>query len=446
MATGKALIRTSSLLCAVAIALIALPARGAEKESSDFAAAKKEILTKTHSKVASERISGMEELGHYPVPEAAELILKFGMVDSAPEVRAAARAALVAYKEHPELGQRFFELMKVNGRKHGLTVASANLLIAQGAFPSEELDHKIAVFLDELLANPKSDPVAPFDLIDELGNQKDEVARRTLFRMTKSQFFQTNYGYRRAIVQSLAKIRHPDVVGYFIELLPLTQGQVQFDVVKALGQLTGQKFRDNNPAWREWWNSVSKDYVLPDPSDIVIEIDPAAVYYGIPICAKRVEFVLDTSGSMRGEPIRAAKQALIETILKLPEAVEFNVIFFNADARPWSKRLVHATASNKYQAKLDIEAAPLGRLTASHKALNAAFADMPEAIYFLSDGAPTDSTPRDIVFAITRLNHTRRVSLHAIGIGTDKVEREALGAFMKALSEPNWGEYRAVGF
>jgi von Willebrand factor type A domain len=429
--------------------LIALAVQGpcfAEDHAAAFAAAKKQILLKTHSKVAAERVSGMQELGKYPVPDAAELLLKFGLVDREVEVRAAARAAMGEYKDHPEIAQRLLDLLKVTGRKQGLTVATANLLIAQGAFESEEIDTTITKYLDEVLANTKTDPNAPFDLIDELGNEQDAMARRTLFRLARSHYFQSNYAYRRAIVQALSKIRQPEVVDAFVNLLPLAQGQVQFDIIKALTQFTGQKFKDDNRAWSAWWNTAAQGYQLPETSDIVLDIDPAAVYYGIPICAKRVEFILDTSGSMRGEPIAAAKRTLAETIMKLPESVEFNVVFFNRDVSYWKQGLVPATASNRHQAKLAVEEATLGRLTASNKALHAAFANMPEAIYFLSDGAPTDAQPREIVEAITRLNHTRRVCLHTIGIGTDKAETESLGLFMQALSGPNWGEYRAVGF
>ena len=449
MATWKTLVRVggvTGLVCTVVFAVAVQAPCSAEDIATDFASVKKEILAKTHSKVASERVVGMQELAKYPVPDAAELLLKFGLVDQEVEVRAAARAALGEYKDHPEIAKRLLDLMKVTGRKQGLTVATANLLIAQGAFESEELDTSIPKYLDEILESSKTNPNAPFDLIDELGNEHDVMARRTLFRMARSQYFQSNYAYRRAIVQALSKIRQPEVVDLFVQLLPLAQGQVQFDIIKALTQFTGQKFKDNNPAWTQWWTTASKDYVLPDTQDIVLDIDPAAVYYGIPICAKRVEFVLDTSGSMRGEPIATAKQTLADTILKLPESVEFNIIFFNAEARSWKKELVPATATNKHQAKLAIEGSPLGRLTASNRALAAAFADMPEAIYFLSDGAPTDARPREIVAAISRLNHTRRVCVHTIGIGTDRAETEALGLFMKGLAEPNWGEYRAVGF
>ena len=442
---GAAIIRFVSFL-AITLALHATCQGEGADPAAEFLAAKKAILTKTHSKAASDRVAGIQELGRYPVPEAADLLLKFGMVDQEVEVRTAARAAFTEYKDHPEISQRLLDLLKVTGRKQGLTVTTANQLIALGAFTSEKLDLGISKFLDEVLGSPKNDPNAPFDLIDELGHEQDEMARRTLFRMARSRYFTSNYAYRRAIVQALSKIRQPEVVGFLIELLPLVQGQVQSDVVKALTHFTGQEFRDNNPAWRGWWETAAKGYVLPEPQDMTVVVNPATAYYGIPICAKRVEFILDTSGSMSGEPITAAKQKLIDTIMVLPESVEFNVIFFNSLVRPWQKGLVPATRANRYAARSAIEDVKTGRMTASNAALAAAFADMPEAIYFLSDGEPTDAEPREIIFSITRLNHTRRVSLHAIGIGTDKAETQSLGAFMKSLSESNWGEYREVGF
>lgn len=168
------------------------------------------------------------------------------------------------------------------------------------------------------------------------------------------------------------------------------------------------------------------------------------VYYGIPICAKKVVFVLDTSGSMRGEPIEAAKRALIDAVKKLPADVRFDIVMFDSKADAWKPELVLATTQAKQQAAEAVLARGLGRRTASHAALDATFTLDPEAIYFLSDGAPTDGNPPQIVEALSAKNRTRRVSIHTIGVGTDRAEAVALAQFMKSLAEANWGEYKAV--
>jgi hypothetical protein len=82
--------------------------------------------------------------------------------------------------------------------------------------------------------------------------------------------------------------------------------------------------------------------------------------------------------------------------------------------------------------------------TASHDALTTAFGLEPEAIYFLSDGEPTDGPPPQIVAEITRLNKTRRVSVHAIGVVTDRNGGIGLTMFMQPLANQNFGKFRLV--
>src|SRR5690606_36460586 len=85
--------------------------------------------------------------------------------------------------------------------------------------------------------------------------------------------------------------------------------------------------------------------------------------------------------------------------------------------------------------------------TASYDELEAAFGLDPEAIYFVSDGAPTAGrivAPTEIVATIARFNHVRRVLVHAIGIGSNDTTAAFFGRFMRALAQANWGEYREV--
>ncbi|WP_158966063.1 marine proteobacterial sortase target protein [Paraglaciecola sp. L3A3] len=66
--------------------------------------------------------------------------------------------------------------------------------------------------------------------------------------------------------------------------------------------------------------------------------------------AREVIFVLDTSGSMEGESIAQAKQALILGINQLTEKDTFNLIEFNNQAQNLWQQPKHANANNKQQA------------------------------------------------------------------------------------------------
>jgi len=82
--------------------------------------------------------------------------------------------------------------------------------------------------------------------------------------------------------------------------------------------------------------------------------------------------------------------------------------------------------------------------TASHAALTATFGLEPEAIYFLSDGEPTDGQPAQIVTSITALNRTQRVSIHTIGVVTDRGGGVGLTRFMEPLAQQNYGKFQLV--
>jgi hypothetical protein len=89
----------------------------------------------------------------------------------------------------------------------------------------------------------------------------------------------------------------------------------------------------------------------------------------------------------------------------------------------------------------------LGSNTASYDALEAAFQLDPEAIYFLSDGAPMGGKvddPTQIVSILSSLNRVRRVSIHSIGVDTNLPGAAVFARFMKTLAEANWGVYKAV--
>jgi hypothetical protein len=148
---------------------------------------------------------------------------------------------------------------------------------------------------------------------------------------------------------------------------------------------------------------------------------------------------------MRGPKIDAAKTELIRAIKELPKEVYFDVIAFDNTVRVWRPELVPASEQLKQMAVNVVIEQPLKFKTCSYDALEAAFGLEPEAIYFLSDGAPFGGKiddPKEIITAISSWNRVRRISLHSIGIATS--ESKVLEKFMKGLAEGNWGVFKAV--
>jgi hypothetical protein len=269
-----------------------------------------------------------------------------------------------------------------------------------------------------------------------------------LMLLTRADFFNRNFGFRRCVVQAVMEVKERDAILHLINLMPRLKGLVQFDVISHLMTATGQNFGDDAGKWKIWWleskgQPIVADKRPPPPRDN----SKFGEYYGIPICAKRVVFVLDTSLSMRGGKIEAAKTELIRAIQALPKEVHFSLISFDSSVRVWRRELVAATEQMKNIAVNVVYEQNLGPNTASYDALEAAFELEPEAIYFLSDGAPSGGKvddPVQIVGDFSVMNRVRRVSIHSIGIDTNNPAAAIFGRFMKNLAEANWGIYKAV--
>ena len=244
----------------------------------------------------------------------------------------------------------------------------------------------------------------------------------------------------------MTRIRDPLAIDFLIERRSKLEGLVEHDALTYLQQVTQQRLR-NDAEWKGWWERSRATFEFPK-AKVLPPVKPTDnqqfLYYGIPICAKRVLFVLDTSGSMRGQPLEDAKRALNATIDQLPDAVQFDVLFFDKGVSAWQPQLVPAATHLKNEAQRTVTARGMARGTASNAALNAAFALDPEVIYFLSDGEPTDGQPANIVSSITALNRTRRISIHAIGVVTERNGSLGLTQFMRPLAEQNYGTFQLV--
>ena len=98
----------------------------------------------------------------------------------------------------------------------------------------------------------------------------------------------------------MVQIREPEAIGYLIDLMPRTQGLVQYDIIQYLTKTTKQKFRDNDRDWTGWWKeNQAKFQFLPRPSrrrktlarpDAVDDKQPT-YYWAFQSVPKRVLFV-----------------------------------------------------------------------------------------------------------------------------------------------------------
>ena len=457
MSGSKNLWLFAMVLAAVGLAMCEVdakePARSpVAKAAPDraFAKVKKDFQQKIRTKKPSDRIAALKLLEDFPSGDAAELLYVTLLDDKSDAVRQATVTFLTGWRDRNEVTDKLLSRMTSASTKSGLDVRAVGALQALAGTEDEGLQAAILKYLDEFLAQPQANQFALHEMIDRKAAQGDaaEVLQMVML-FTRARFFEHHFGYRRCLVQGLMEIKDQEALTHLIDLLPNFKGLVQYDVVSHLVAATGQNFGDDAAKWKSWWAQNRGQLQTIDKSKVppLGNYGSVGEYYGIPICAKRVVFVLDTSLSMRGARIDAAKTELIRVIKALSQEVFFDVIAFDNTVRVWRPELVPASEQMKQLAVNVVIEQPLKFKTASFDALEAAFGLDPEAIFFLSDGAPFGGkidAPAEIISTIGKWNRVRRVSIHSIGVGVSEPKAEVYAAFLKGLAETNWGIYKAV--
>ncbi len=141
--------------------------------------------------------------------------------------------------------------------------------------------------------------------------------------------------------------------------------------------------------------------------------------------AKDVIFVVDTSGSMRGEKIEQARAAMEYCLDHLHRGDRFNVITFGTEVLPFRDDLVELTPATQTAAREFVEnIAAHGQTNiagALAKALTGKAAPGRERIMiFLTDGAPTvgERSPEKILEQARKAN-TAGTKIFVMGVGND---------------------------
>jgi Ca-activated chloride channel family protein len=161
-----------------------------------------------------------------------------------------------------------------------------------------------------------------------------------------------------------------------------------------------------------------------DEGHFLLLVSPDSELQAERIPAKDVTFVVDTSGSMMGEKIRQARDALVFCIEALNPDDRFNLIPFATDVRPYADQPLPATVENRRQARDLIAGLKASGGTAIDGALQAALKaevskDRPSFLVLITDGLPTvgETDPTVILKRAKELCGTRR--LFAFGVGYD---------------------------
>jgi len=155
---------------------------------------------------------------------------------------------------------------------------------------------------------------------------------------------------------------------------------------------------------------------------------------------KNMIFILDSSGSMRGDKMRQAKEALKFCLLGLNPGDRFNIIDYNDNVKPYRSTLMDAVKGNLDDAIEFTGNIDAGGGTNIYDALARACEMIPRDgnpsyLIFLTDGLPTvgNRNIEDIIRNTSRLNESR-ARLFAFGVGFD-----VNAHLLDRLSEENSG-------
>lgn len=170
---------------------------------------------------------------------------------------------------------------------------------------------------------------------------------------------------------------------------------------------------------------------------------PSVEDLGTTALSKEIIFVIDKSGSMRGDKIDQVKRVFTGIIADLPPDDYFNVIFFDRDIRMFKKTLMEANARTKADAANFVAALDAEGGTNINEALLTALGMFEPGtgrvpiIVFLTDGEPTEGVKSPYVIRDNiKAANGAEVSIFTIAFGIDDEENYD---FLRALSLENCG-------
>ena len=319
--------------------------------------------------------------------------------------------------------------------------------------------------------------IAIADALATFETRNKEATLETTKRLTHK-----SWQIRVTACRALAAYGTDDCMDALIKRFRLERGRLEEEIYAALKAVSRDDLGRKAGTWSDWWDKQKEKYggLDPNPPPMMKE-DPRYAkpkklrddephYYGRRIYSKAVGFVFDTSGSMEkniripkgastklgnipvsGKRMDVAKAVLAQAIRKLHPQTKFYLVFFSSNVRPWKKTLVAAGSAGKSAASAILNVPAAGE-TNIHGALKAALGlhekptlaarldDIPDTVYFLTDGSPTRgeiTSPPELLGWFEDLNRFAKVQLHVVAFGTLGVDLP----FLRSLATIGGGDF-----
>lgn len=446
--------RLTALVLIVGMAANCRCATGDETDpAAAFKAAQSKIAHDLRHRDTIVRLAAVQSLGDYRLVDAARLLVPVLASTDGP-LRRAAFEALAKISSDKNVAA----YLKQQAAKHWKQPkrSAEGFGVIAILLGSESADDRkdAAVLIANAAERSPQGRMLVIDLVDQLGTGGGETSCRALVELAALPRAASDFGFLRATEQALTHLEVKSAVAALVEMLAAAKGEVRADIVRYLREISKEDFGGDVETWAAWWRDKEPTFEFPPPAARLALAgleraqrppDPQTPsYYGLPLAAAKIVFVIDISGSMQGPRIVAAKRELAQAVEALPAHVAFSIVAFHTRALVWQGKLVPASPEFKRNAQYFIAGLELGGKTASYDALEAALGFDAEAVYFLTDGAPTAGkivSPPQIVTAITERNRYRRLTINALGVGVDTALFEN---FLATLAKENFGLFERV--
>jgi Ca-activated chloride channel family protein len=155
----------------------------------------------------------------------------------------------------------------------------------------------------------------------------------------------------------------------------------------------------------------------------LLMVSPSPVFESSKTAEKTVTFVVDTSGSMQGEPMERLRQAVSHGLSTLGPRDHFSIIRFSSDVERWRPGFLPANDDNIRAAQSFVGQMEAAGGTAIGEALvEATSASAPSIHYvvFVTDGRPTvGETNVEAIVKATSAANERQARIFCFGVGDD---------------------------
>jgi len=161
-----------------------------------------------------------------------------------------------------------------------------------------------------------------------------------------------------------------------------------------------------------------------------------ASFFGLEARGSKFVYVVDRSGSMRGDKLQDTKVELIRSVHSLTRTMKFFIIFYDSSYEPMpANGLIKATGPNKSRYLGWVEAMGCRGGTEPEMAVLMALSLEPDAIWLLSDGQFDPKACDTIRVA----NPNSRIQIHTIAFHSQRGQN-----VLARIAEENRGRYRFV--